>query len=65
MATTKFRVPTPEECAFLRANKIDPDGVMVSLKSEDSMILLNLRTNEYIAIYPGPKSKREFPNVWK
>lgn len=65
MATTKFRVPDRAENHFLRANGIDPDIVMVSLKSDSSMVLLNLRTNDDIVIHAGPKSKREFPSVWE
>lgn len=65
MATTKFRVPTQEEKEFLQANGIDPGSVMVSHKSETSIILLNLRTNDDIAIHAGPKSQHDFPSVWK
>ena len=65
MATTKFRIPTKDESQFLRENGIDPDRVMVNHKSEDTMVLLNLHTNDDIVIHAGPKSKRDFPSVWE
>lgn len=65
MAITKFRVPTREEREYLKANGLDPDSITVMLKDEDSMVLRNYLTNDDITIHAGPKSKREFPNVWK
>lgn len=65
MRTTKFRVPDRAERKYLRANGIDPDGVMVSLKSDTALVLQNVLTNDDIVIHPGPRSKREFPSVWE
>ena len=65
MGAIKFRTPTKEECEFIRANGIDPDKVMVSMKNDSSIVLLNLVTNDDIVIHPGPKSKREFPGGWE
>lgn len=65
MAITKFRVPTKEEAEYLRTNGIDPDRVTVMWKDEDSIVLRNYLTNDDIHIHAGPKSKRDFPSVWK
>lgn len=65
MATTTYRVPSRREAEFLRRNGIDPEGVMVHHKSSSSIVLLNLKTNDDITIYPGFLSKRTFSDVWE
>lgn len=65
MATTTYRVPSKREAEFLQANGIDPESVMVHHKSSSSIVLLNLKTNDDITIYPGFLSKRTFHDVWE
>lgn len=65
MATERFRTLTAAEEALLAANKIDPDSIIVVHNSDSALIMTNSITGDQIAIYAGPKSKREFPGVWE
>lgn len=55
MAASKFRVPTAEEKEILRRNGIDPEGVAVVLRDEDSIRLIRHKTRDYITIHNGGK----------
>ena len=65
MATEHFRVLTPEEQALLQANDIDTEHIVVIHKADTHLIMNNTLSGDQIAIYPGPKSKREFAGVWE
>lgn len=53
MGAAKFRVPSPDEEKILRRNGIDPDGVTVTLRSEDVIYLKRYKTGDEITVRQG------------
>lgn len=52
---SKYRMLTDEERKIAERNGVDPDCVVISIRSEDSMVLLNLKTRDTIAIFQGDR----------
>ncbi len=53
--TDKFRIPTAEEKDIIRRNHIDPEGVAVISRSDDSMVLLVHSTRDTIHLHAGDR----------
>lgn len=51
----KYRVPDEKEREIILRNGIDPDTVLVFLRTEDSIYLLKHKTRDTIAIHRGDK----------
>lgn len=57
----KYNVPTREETEILRRNGIDPANVVVKLRSESSIVLLNHDTRDFIHIMEGDRKWSTYP----
>ena len=60
MGMAKYRMPTEEELAIIRRNGIDPDGVCVSFRSEDTICLLRYKTRDEIVIRQGDRNWKTY-----
>lgn len=52
---SKYRMLTDKEREIAKRNGIDPKDMVVSLRSESAIYLLNHKTRDEIAIYQGDK----------
>lgn len=57
---SKFRTPTAEEEKILRRNGIDPVGLAVTCRSEDSIRLMRLKTRDEISVHMGTKNWKDY-----
>lgn len=55
MAMKKFREPSPEEKAILIRNGVEPNGVSVTFRDENTIHLIRHKTRDEITIKQGDK----------
>jgi hypothetical protein len=55
MANREFRMPTVAEIQILEQNGVNPEGIAVMHRDEDSLIVLRHKTRDRICVYRGDK----------